>query len=98
MDIKKLMGDVQEDFGMGGLTEGVLSDFAREVAMRAVEVEREACAKVCEQRADTYLNPPIDGNEFIAGYREEEARLCADAIRMRSNAEFSGRPKAGPLE
>ena len=51
----------------------------------AVRNEREACAKVCEKRASTYKNPPIDGNEFNAGYFQEEAELCAFAIRKRSN-------------
>lgn len=44
------------------------------------ESMQKECAKVCNERADSYLNPPIDGNEFIAGYKEEEARACAERI------------------
>ena len=59
-------------------------------ALHAIKAEREACAMVCEKRASTYKNPPIDGNEFISGYFQEEAELCAFAIRKRSNAELRG--------
>lgn len=51
----------------------VVSDFAISVARRAVEIEREACAKVCESL--------FDMNDDSC----DEAEKCAAAIRMRSN-------------
>ena len=52
-----------------------------EIVAFAQEVEREACAKVCE-------------NEYPhSGYHptlRKAARQCAAAIRVRSNAELSG--------
>ena len=49
-----------------------LAEFAALVAA----AEREACAKVCEQRS-------VDGNCYIEG--SDEADGCAAAIRARSN-------------
>ena len=49
--------------------------FAQSDIDAAVLAEREACAKVCEQTGDTTGECPE-----MAGY-------CADAIRMRSNAD-----------
>lgn len=62
----------------------------------AIANERERCAKICDERADTYLNPPINGNEFIAGYIEEELRLCAASIRRETigQAEFKAKKRA----
>ncbi len=44
--------------------------------------EREACAKVCEERAAYYDQGDDDGPESRRG---RSAKSCADAIRARSN-------------
>lgn len=49
----------------------------------ATEAEREACAKVCEaMMTDTILG----GNKEYNTGREMGATVCANKIRMRSNA------------
>ena len=68
------------------MTVPVTTEQVAKFAELVAAAEREACAMVCEKRASTYKNPPIDGNEFISGYFQEEAELCAFAIRKRSNA------------
>ncbi len=61
-----------------GLHEGGIENWIPDnawllVANRAIEIEREACAKVCDEKADA------DGWD---GYY---ANQCADAIRARGN-------------
>lgn len=54
-------------------------------AEEMVMAEREACAKVCEAEAEKW-----EGD----GIPEPMSRICADAIRTRSNVEVSGPAKA----
>ena len=49
---------------------------------KAAEEEREACAAICDEHA--LMATSTDGGEW--------ASSCAEAIRTRSNAEFSGVP------
>ena len=51
MDLQKICDDVQREWQMGGLSDGLYGDYAKEVARRAAEEEREACASVAEDTA-----------------------------------------------
>lgn len=55
---------------------------------KATALEREACHQACRELAKRMKTMP----------ERDAANSCAEAIYMRSNDEFSGRPKAGPLE
>lgn len=55
--------------------DGIELDFALEVAKRAVEAEREACAKVCDYISDGY-DSRLEGRSGIE---------AAQAIRARPN-------------
>ena len=37
MDLQKICEEVEREFGMGGLSDGIYSDFAKEVAKRAIK-------------------------------------------------------------
>jgi hypothetical protein len=76
MDIEKIMLEVQVEFGSGGLTEGLGGDFTREVVKRAITIEREECAEVCDDLHDQWRwdNEPDS---------ESGPRSCAAAIRER---------------
>jgi hypothetical protein len=72
------------DQGYDGVTNPYRSDsavyWAWEGWQAAVKAEREACAKVCEKRADRYVK--TKGYMFSVG-----AQDCADHIRARGNHE-----------
>jgi hypothetical protein len=80
------------EYGGGVPQEAV--DMAEQAWEIAAAEEREACARVCEETmADTIMG----GNKDYATGREMGVVVCANKIRMRSNAEVSGRPLAdGP--
>jgi hypothetical protein len=66
--------------------DGIELDFALEVAKRAVEAEREACANVCDAHARGWeMNP---GNNPAAGFIASSN--CASNIRERYNVELTG--------
>ena len=69
---------------------GVELDFALEVAKRAVESEREACAVLCSEVGQ---QPSSLWHEH--GCWTHAAQVCAESIALRSNASFSGGP-SGP--
>lgn len=85
--------ELQAEWQMGGLSRGLYFEFAAEIATRfaarKVAAEREACAKVCEGRVNGGLPLTRNSNDFDC-----EAAACANAIRMRSNAEITGRTLA----
>ena len=56
---------------------------ARHVWEAAQKIEREACARVCEA---TMADSIIGGNPEYNTGREMGATVCANKIRMRSNA------------
>lgn len=61
-----------------------LMQLARVTWISAQDIEREACAKVCEARRRTVSNG--NGLSFVAtDAATAEAGYCADAIRERSN-------------
>ena len=67
--------------------------FAAQVAKRAVEIEREACAELCERHA---AEPLILRAMKISERPFSGAALdCAELIRMRYNAELTGDPLVG---
>jgi len=80
MDLQKICDDVECEWQAGGLSDGIYCDYAKEVARRAVEIEREECAKVCEA---------VRTIAKMLNQREAEctAAECADDIRTRSNTE-----------
>lgn len=57
-------------------------DAAEESWNAATKVEREACAKVCE---NTITDAILGGNKEYNTGREMGAIVCANKIRMRSN-------------
>ena len=59
----------------GSITAQPLMDLVVTVVLEAVEAEREACAKVCDEEAEKW-----EGNDGPICY---EARLCAVNIRAR---------------
>lgn len=73
--LERICREVEEEYGATGLTGGLYEDFAKEVALRAVLAEREACADLIEPK-----NPPHDWTEYAKIKAE-----CASDIRMRSN-------------
>ena len=60
----------------------------------AVKTEREACAKVCEGTMDEAV---LGGSDDYNTGREMGATVCANRIRMRSNAALRG-AEGVPLE
>lgn len=56
---------------------------ARDVMRLSAQVEREACAKLCNERAAEYMriHPTVDGWKFEN--MAQGAENCADAIRAR---------------
>ena len=69
-------------------------EFARRIALRAVELEREECAKVCMRRIDArWSEHSVVESDTNAAYypksvawmetADEEAEDCAAAIRRR---------------
>ena len=59
----------------GSITAQPLMDLVVTVVLEAVEAEREACAKVCDEEAEKW-----EGNDGPICY---EARMCAVNIRAR---------------
>lgn len=51
------------------------------VANKAIEIERESCARVCEERADSYKHE----TDVYAYEHVDEANRCAAAIRARGD-------------
>lgn len=80
MNIEQIAEQVARDFKMG--FDGIELDFALEVAKRAVEAEREACAVIAET--------PVSGeqDDITMGAKDR----VAAAIRARSNANVCGLP------
>ncbi len=84
--LNKIGADVMSEWQMN--FSGVELDFALEVASRAVEAEREACAKVCDSWPLSVANmdrmTSWKGNQSnaVAGAIYE----CGSLIRKRSNA------------
>ncbi|HET6890516.1 MAG TPA: hypothetical protein VFH31_05390 [Pyrinomonadaceae bacterium] len=78
MSIEKIARAVAAEWQMS--FDGIELDFALEVAKRAVEAEREACAKECEAEAALWRKEQ-DVSDF---------RLCAERIRARSNIIVTG--------
>ena len=37
MDLERICKDIEREFGMGGLSDGIYADFAKEVANRAIK-------------------------------------------------------------
>jgi hypothetical protein len=70
----------------GSITAQPLMDLIVTVVLEAVEAEREACAKVCDETEETcwetwdWMADPIDQGSAIG------AAHCAAAIRNRGNA------------
>ena len=60
------------------LAEKDVLQFARAIAEEAVRLEREACAKLCDEEAAQNARMQL-GDDY-----EEAANLCAAAIRARS--------------
>ena len=62
-------------------------DIERAIA-EAVAAEREACAKVCDERAKKHRDTPTDdlGESYQLGHATDEANACAAAIRARGGA------------
>ena len=53
--LERILDEVQSEWGVGGLDSSTLyGDFAMTVARRAVLVAREACATICDNRAEQY--------------------------------------------
>ena len=52
-----------------------------------IAAEREACAKVCEERGNKHHGTFTEdiGESYELGWREDEARDCAAAIRARGD-------------
>ncbi len=71
---------------------GVELDFALEVAKRAVESEREACAVLCSEVGQ---QPSSLWHEH--GCWTHAAQVCAESIALRSNAELTER-RAGAAQ
>ena len=70
------------------------SDFEVKLAVLAVTAEREACAKVCEEKQTYSMSIPCpDGisgccvNHFVPARREKTGTECAAAIRARNEQE-----------
>lgn len=72
-------GILQYGYPVGERVAGELERFADLIA----EAEREACAKVCEA---TMTDAILGGNKEYNTGREMGATVCANKIRMRSNA------------
>lgn len=68
----------------------------RAAILGAIEEERERCAKHLKDAADRIAPDGKRTNQYDK-HMADVLRDKADEI-MRANAEFSGRPKAGPLE
>jgi hypothetical protein len=63
------------------------SDLEVKLAVLAVAVEREACAKVCEELRDSFLSPQYPTGQPMSSIRERfAAGRCAEVIRARSEA------------
>ena len=70
--LERIVEDVLSEWQMCGMEPGTLyGDMAIEVAKRAVQAEREACADIAE--------------DFEDDMGHGKAQKIADAIRMRSN-------------
>lgn len=68
--------------------DNLIKEIAKCAWEAGAKAEREICAKICEAQIDSF--------EANRGYGPE---ICAEAIRMRSNAEVTGRPLAdGPVD
>ena len=74
----------------GPLTQGPFTEwckrFANLVATRAAALEREACAKVCEDEAWRLKKQAVDTNSSSTNTKAIQASNDADAIRARSQA------------
>lgn len=57
-------------------------EFARRCVQRAVELEREECAKVCEARATYWRESVAEGTE-VDGYESQLLDETATIIRQR---------------
>jgi hypothetical protein len=69
--IRKVADDVHKTLGFP------YTGFLEEYTRRIIEIEREACAAICDEQAKEPECP-------------ERAQYCADAIRDRSNALLCG--------
>lgn len=63
-----------------GLT--VTFDQAHRAIVRAIEEEREACARACEERGESYRSTKAPGWREV----DHESTQCAAAIRQRGEA------------
>ena len=63
-----------------GILQGELDKFAELVRAD----EREACAKLCEEAAQTHERYTYDAYDGRYDWKADSARDCADAIRERS--------------
>jgi hypothetical protein len=72
---KEEIGDLIEQLQSEHYAQGMdADDFIQELINRAIAIEREACAKVCDQRAEE--------DKFEGCY----ANACAEAIRARGES------------
>jgi len=76
-ELERICNEVMAEYGMS--FGGVYLDFAKEVAKRSVDLEREACAAACEELIST-------AREFHMNEGAEMIEICASTIRERSNA------------
>ena len=75
MDMQNIIVEVQAEWQMSDADrrDGLISTFAAEVARRAIEAEREACAKACEDAETFIYDDP--GASFAAAIRARSTAL-----------------------
>jgi len=93
MDLQKICDDVEREWQMGGLSDGLYGDYAKEVARRAVDAEREACVKACEAAEDTGDDRGIERD--VAMWNKAVA-YWVRRLKERSNIQIEARPAFGP--
>lgn len=70
--LRKIASEVEREYGMGGLTDGIYEDFALDVAKRAAAAVAQAVARECADVVDSADTPDGWSNSHIS-----------DAIRAR---------------
>ncbi len=98
--IEEIASEVSKGWGMS--FGGVELDFAIEVAKRAIYDERSACAKICDDERDEFMEKACENNgrdsDFAFGSMNSAERIKA-AILERYNVKLTGEPlAASPAE
>lgn len=75
-------------FGDVKIEEHPITEWAWRAWQRSTTIEREACAKVCEETNDGF------DREVRGLHKNPTPESCADAIRMRSNVQAEGAAQA----